>query len=271
MTGALRITLLLIVGVYLAINLLMYLQQRNLQYSPTRKGLNPHSVGLFGVTQESLVTHDGEDLVAWHAAAQPGKPTILFFHGNAGEIGDRSARMAFYQSHGYGAFFLSYRGFGGSTGSISEPGLITDALTAYDWLAGKGLDAGQIVTVGESLGTGVAVQLAAQRRVSAVALEAPYTATVDIAASIYWWLPVRLLMKDQFRSRDHIADIQAPVLMIHGDADRLIPVDHGHALFGLARETKQMIVLPGAGHDVIHEPSVWAREIAFFEKILGSQ
>jgi fermentation-respiration switch protein FrsA (DUF1100 family) len=242
--------------------------QRQLQYFPGQTAAAPEAVGLTGVEVVPLATPDGETLVFWYAPAPEGRPTILYFHGNAGEISDRPLRFGFYRDHGFGVAYLSYRGFGGSSGEISEFGLITDALTAYDWLAAKGIGGQDIVLVGESLGTGVAVQVAAQREVAALALEAPYTATADVAAEIYWWLPVRLLMKDQFRSVDHIAGVTAPLLVQHGDSDTVIPFAFGQALFDAApMAEKTFIRLPGQGHEALFTPEVWAAEVAFFDAL----
>src|SRR5262249_39306345 len=146
--------------------------------------------GLQGVEDVELTSTDGETLQAWYSPAQAGRATILYFHGNGGEIADRPERFTAYQAQGFGAFFLSYRGYGASTGSPSEQGLINDARAAYDWLMAKGIDPGELMLVGESLGSGVAVQLAAERRVRALALEAPFASAVDVAAAAYWWLPV---------------------------------------------------------------------------------
>ncbi len=267
----LRWLLLFAATAYVAICAYMYLQQRSLQYFPSRAGLSPADVGLAGVSVETLSTLDGEKIIAWYVPAQAGKPTILFFHGNGGEVSGRAERLAYYQSQGYGALFVSYRGYGGSSGQISEQGFVTDALTAHDWLLAKGIAAESIAVVGESLGTGVAVQLAAQRKVAALALEAPYTSAADVAAEIYWWLPVNLLMKDTFHSRDFIGKVQVPLLIQHGDSDRVIPVAHGKRLFEMASEPKELVIIPGSGHDVIGSPEVWAREIAFFEKHVSAQ
>ena len=267
----LRTVLLLAVLAYVAIAGFMYLQQRSFQYHPAHKGTPPQALGLAGATEERVKTPDGETIVLWYAPARPGRPTVLFFHGNGGEIADRGERFGFLQAQGFGVLFVSYRGYGASTGDISEQGLITDALTAYDFLTAKGVSPRQIVLLGESLGTGVAVQLAAMKPVAAVALEAPYTATVDIAADIYWWLPVRLLMKDQFRSRDWIGQVKVPLLIQHGDADTIVPVTQGRALFTMANEPKQMVEVPGEGHDAIFNRDVWAREAAFFVANAPSQ
>jgi fermentation-respiration switch protein FrsA (DUF1100 family) len=271
MMSALRLILVAAVVAYLAIVLFMYVQQRSIQYLPSRVGTSPQAAGLTGVSEERIVTPDGETIVLWHAEPRPGMPTILFFHGNGGELADRVERMSYYQSRGFGALFVSYRGYGVSSGAPTERGLMADAFAAYDFLLSRGGAPGAIMLVGESLGTGVAVQLAAQRPVAAVALEAPFTAAADAGADIYWWLPVRLLMKDQFRSRDHIGQVKAPLLIQHGDQDRLIPPAQGKALYEMANEPKTLVMIPGAGHDMIANQDVWAREVAFFEAVALSQ
>ncbi len=267
----LRLVLIAVAAGYLAIVLYMYLQQRSLQYFPSHRAPSPAEAGLSGVSEQTIGTPDGERLAAWYAPARDGQPTILFLHGNGGEIGDRSGRMAFYQSQGFGVLFLSYRGYGASSGSISEKGFVTDALAAHDWLQEQGIPARRIAVVGESLGTGVAVQLAVRREIGALALEAPFTAAADIGAEIYWWLPVRLLMKDPFYSRKVIDQVKVPLLIQHGDADTVIPLSHGQRLFALANEPKEMAVLPGAGHEVLSEPEVLARELDFFTRHMPAQ
>jgi fermentation-respiration switch protein FrsA (DUF1100 family) len=262
----LRIILFLVVGVYAAMALYMFLQQRSLQYHPTHKRLTPSGEGLAGVTEEIIATPDGEKLIAWYAEAAPGTPTILFFHGNGGEVGDRAGRLNYYKSRGFGALFVSYRGYGGSSGAISENGFIIDALAAYDWLMSRNVRPKQIYVIGESLGTGIAVQLAAQRKIAALALEAPFTSAADVAAEIYWWLPVRLLMKDTFHSRDFIGKVTVPVLIQHGDSDGVIPVGHSRKLFAMANEPKDLVILTNGGHEAIYDPEVWKRELAFFRK-----
>ncbi|HLQ18174.1 MAG TPA: alpha/beta fold hydrolase, partial [Tabrizicola sp.] len=215
-----------------------------------------------------LTTPDGESLVLWHTPAEGDRPTILFLHGNGGEIADRADRLAFYQAQGFGAVFLSWRGYGGSTGAPSEAGLLADAKTAYDHLRGQGLAADRIVVVGESLGTGPAVQLAATNPVGALVLEAPYSAAVDIARAAYPWLPVGLLMKDQFRSRDHIAAVRAPILILHGEADEVIPPGFGRRLFEAANDPKTFLSLGPVGHEALFSPDTWAAEVAFIDRTI---
>lgn len=246
----------------------MYVFQRKLQYHPANKGLTPQSVDIIGASVETLTTVDGEKVTLWYAPAKAGMPTILYFQGNAGEIGDRPLRFNYYQSRGFGVAYLSYRGFGGSSGSPSETGLLADANAAYDWLIAKGVEPNRIALLGESLGSGVAVQLAAKREVGALALEAPYTSTVEVAAKIYWWLPVHALMKDQFKSIDFIAAVVAPLLIIHGEEDGLIPVEFGQRLFAAANQPKELKIVPGFGHDVLFEETTWAREAEFFARAI---
>lgn len=246
----------------------MYLWQRDLQYFPTRRDPAPQAVGLEGVKRIELATPDGETIVLWTSPARADRPTVLFLHGNGGEIADRADRLAFYRSRGFGVAFLSWRGYGGSSGSPSETGLLIDAKAAYDYLRAEGIAPDRIVLVGESLGTGPAVQLAAAHPLGALVLEAPYSAAVDIARTAYPWLPVRLLMKDQFRSRDHIGEVRAPILILHGEADRVIPPGFGRRLFDAAQDPKTFLSLGPVGHEALFDPATWSAGADFIDRVV---
>lgn len=252
---------------YLLAAVAMFFLQRDLQYFPTQYAPNPVDLGLADVAVEQLATPDGETLILWHAPAPNGQPTVLLLHGNAGEIANRTNRLTAFRDAGYGVAFLSYRGFGGSTGTPTEAGLLIDANTAYDFLMAQGVTPDHLVVIGESLGTGVAVQLAASRPTGAVILEAPYSAAVDIAADQYPWLPVHLLMHDQFVSRAHIGDITVPLLILHGTADRVIPLASGEALFAAARDTATFIPVEGAGHGALFDGTLWPLEFDFLATV----
>lgn len=262
----LKLTLVTFGVIYMTLLSGMYVFQRDLQYFPSRRDPEPQAVGLTGVDRITLRTPDGESLVLWVSPAGEGRPTILFLHGNAGEIADRADRFSFYQARGFGVAFLSWRGYGGSTGSPSEAGLLADAKAAYDHLRAQGIPPGRIVVVGESLGTGPAVQLAAANPLGALVLEAPYSAAVDIARAAYPWLPVGLLMKDQFRSRDHIAAVRAPILILHGEDDRVIPPGFGRRLFEAAQDPKTFLSLGPVGHEALFSPATWKAEVAFIDR-----
>lgn len=265
----LKLTLLTFGLVYASALSGMYLLQRQLQYFPDRHDPAPAELGLSGVERLTLPTSDGEMLVLWFAPAAPDRPVILFLHGNAGSIADRADRFAFYQAQGFGVAFLSWRGYGGSSGRPSETGLMIDAKTAYDHLRGLGIAPDRIVLVGESLGTGVAVQTAARNPVGAVILEAPYTSTADIARRAYPWVPVALLMKDKYRSAAHIAGIHAPLLILHGERDQVIPFGFGKALFALANAPKTFLSLGRKGHEALSDPATWAAEGDFLDVLFG--
>lgn len=253
---------------YCSIAAVLFVFQRQLLYVPTNVNPSPEDVGLRGVEVIGLPTPDGETLILWHAPAPESQPTVLFLQGNGGEIGDRARRFQAYQSAGFGVAFLSYRGYGGSTGSPTETGLVTDARAAYDWLLSGDVAADDIALIGESLGTGVAVQLAAGREVGALILTAPYTTTVDVAARQYPWLPVSVLMKDQFRSVDHIDNVTAPILIHHGTEDTLVPHELGRTLAEAAGENVSFVSVQGAGHGLIFMPRVFEREIQFINEVL---
>lgn len=255
---------------YLLVAALLYVFQRHLQYIPANRGLTPQALGLSGVTIAAVTTADNAGINLWTSDLAEGRPVILFFHGNAGEVGDRTERLQFYRSHGFGVVFVSYRGYGGSSGSPAEAGLIEDGETALRWLAAQGIKPRDTFLVGESLGTGVVVQLAARGDFAGVALEAPFTSAAAVAALTYWWLPVSVLMKDQFRSDRFIQQVAEPLIVSHGDRDGLIPVRMGIELFELAPSPlKELNIIPGASHDAIFEEAVWEKEIAFFKRVLA--
>jgi fermentation-respiration switch protein FrsA (DUF1100 family) len=260
----------IVCGLYLLAVVAMFTLQRQLQYHATNRGPSPGEAGFRNVEEHLLVASDGTEIVLWHSPAPAGATTILYLHGNGGEMADRPKRFATYQAAGLGVAYLSYRGFGPSKGEITEAGLHDDAATAYQWLLGQGVQPARLAVVGESLGTGVAVRLAAEHQVGALLLEAPYTATADIAAAVYPWLPVRLLMLDQFRSIDHIARVQAPLFVLHGDLDSTIPLPFGQALFELANEPKEFHLARDKGHEALFDPETWALELDFIARFIPS-
>lgn len=225
-----------------------WLGQRHLMYVPNPERVTPVAAGLTGATEMTLAAADGVPLVAWRATARAGMPTLLYFHGNAGNLASRAGRFARYQALGYGLLMLSWRGYSGSGGRPSEANNVADAQLAYDTLVASGVAPRDVVLYGESLGTGVAVQVAASRRVGAVVLDAPYTSIVDMALLSYPYLPVRSLLIDRYESDRHIAGVSAPVLVLHGERDGVIPVRMGKAVFSLAREPKKLVLFPDGGH-----------------------
>lgn len=228
----------------------MYFFQRGLMYfpDPVRRAPAEAAPGLAQVEEVELKTSDGETLVAWHALPQAGRPLVIYFQGNGAGLRERAERFGKLTVAGFGLLALNYRGYGGSSGRPTEAGLLRDADAAYRFAVGR-YGAERVALWGESLGTGVAVALAADQPVARVVLEAPYTSTADVAASIYWFLPVRLLMHDQFRSDERIGRVTAPVLVLHGERDEVVPFRFGERLYRMIRGPKRFVRIAGAGHN----------------------
>jgi fermentation-respiration switch protein FrsA (DUF1100 family) len=222
--------------------------QRKLMYFPDTLHFTPAEAGLSGVVEHALETPDGARVIAWYAPAKPGKPTLLYFHGNAGALETRNERIRKYMARGLGVFMMTYRGFGGSTGQPSEAANVADAKLAYDTLVGLGVPASDIIIYGESLGTGVAVQVAAAREAAGLVLDAPYTSMVDLAALHHPFIPGRWFMTDRYETRRHIKDVKVPLLILHGEEDTIVPVEMGREIFALAAPPKMIKTFPGAGH-----------------------
>jgi uncharacterized protein len=255
----LKWTLLVVVGAYLLAAAGLGLLQRRLQYLPDTRQISPHEAGLAGVEELRLATPDGETIVAWHAPPRAGRPVLLYFHGNAGGLVDRVPRFRFFMGEGYGFLAVAYRGYAGSSGSPTEEGVIRDAETAYAEARARGYAPERLVIVGESLGSGVATQLAARRTAAALVLDSPFSSALDVAETRYGFLPVRWLMRDQFRSDLAIRDVRAPLLIVHGDKDGVVPITLGRRLFELANEPKTFVLAPGGQHLVLGLPDMFPR------------
>jgi fermentation-respiration switch protein FrsA (DUF1100 family) len=231
----------------------LYLFQRQLIYFPNSTVPDRVTAGLPEMVVLGLETADGLVLRAWwHPPAGDGMPVIVFFHGNAGHLGHRGFKLRPFLDRGYGVLSLAYRGYSGNPGSPTEEGLYADARAALAYVDAADIDLSRVVLYGESLGSGVAVQMASERAVGALVLEAPFSSLADVAQSHYPFLPVRLLVKDRFDSLAKIAANAAPVLVLHGERDSTIPMRFGRRLFEAAHEPKRMQTFPDAGHNGLY-------------------
>jgi len=225
-----------------------YALQRRLQYHPDRRLAEPEEVGLAGFSRVAVPTPDGLRLVAWQAAARGERPVIVYLQGNAEGLAARHERFRLFHAAGFGVLALGYRGFSGSAGTPSEAGFATDAEAAVSFLEAAGVQASRIVIYGESLGTGLAIRLAAKGRATAVILESPYTSAVDVARRTYWFLPVSLLMKDQFRSIAMAPRVAVPAFVFHGTADQVVPFAQGEAIYAALGGPKEFHAIAGGTH-----------------------
>jgi fermentation-respiration switch protein FrsA (DUF1100 family) len=232
---------------YLGVGGYLYARQQSLLYHPQSKRFLAAELGLQGFEDVTIKTSDGETLVAYYKPASAGQPTFLYFHGNSDRPNSRQERKTLLTEDGRGLLYLCYRGFSGSTGAPSEAGLRRDAEAAYAWLSAR-VPAQSIVLYGESLGTGVAVELAGRVEVKAVVLDAPYTSTADVALLKYPFLPVHWLMQDQYPSLERISRLKAPLLVLHGTQDRMVPYEMGQRLFQAATVPKTFVTIPEGDH-----------------------
>lgn len=232
----------------------LYLLQRQMLYSPDPTVPSTVESGLPDLSVVRLRTADGLDLLAWYRPARAGRATILYLHGNAGHIGYRGRRVRPFLDHGFGLLLLEYRGFGGNPGRPSEAGLVSDARAAIAFLKDAGVRSEEIVLYGESLGSAIGIAMAAEladagEPVAAVLLEAPLSSVREIAAHHYPWVPVRWLLHDRFESASRVAAIGAPLLIVHGDGDRVVPIRYGKMLFDAALQPKEAVWISGGGHE----------------------
>jgi fermentation-respiration switch protein FrsA (DUF1100 family) len=222
--------------------------QQRLLYFPDTRRTTPAEADLPDVEEREVVMQDGARVLTWWGAAQPDRPTLLYYHGNGGSFVTRAERIRKYMTHGYGVVMMTYRGFGGSAGTPSETANVADALSVYEAVRASGVPPADIVVYGESLGTGVAVQVAAQRQIGGLILDAPYTSIVDLAALHYPYLPARWLMTDRYEILPYASRVTAPVLIVHGEADDVIPVEMSKRVAAAFRGRAKVVTFPGAGH-----------------------
>ncbi len=244
-------TLLLVLGGgYAAVVGLAYAFQDRLLYFPARElVVTPDRHGLPYETVH-VDTQDGERLHGWWVPADDARGTLLFFHGNAGNISGRIESIRQFRRLGLNVLIVDYRGYGESTGSPSEEGLYRDAEAAWWYLTKtRAIDPRRIVVFGRSLGAGPATWLAARHPPGALIVESPFTSVPDIAAHHYPWLPARLLATTRFDNLARIGQVDAPLLVIHSPGDEVIPFEHGRRLFEAAEEPKQFLEIEGSHND----------------------
>jgi fermentation-respiration switch protein FrsA (DUF1100 family) len=238
-------------GIYLLIVLLAWIFQERLLYLPLKKvATTPADIGL-DYESVRFGTADGLTLTGWFVpAATDNQPTLLFFHGNAGNIGHRLESITVFHRLGLNVFIVDYRGYGQSEGRPTEAGTYRDAEAAWAWLVNQRQIAPErIIIFGRSLGGGVAAYLAQKNRPAALILESTFTSAVDVAAQSYPFLPVGWLMRIQYSTQQRLSTIDCPVLIIHSPNDRVIPYPHGQQLYAAANEPKQFLQINGGHND----------------------
>jgi uncharacterized protein len=253
---------------YCAVAILIYAVQRSLLYFPP--GPNPPPPAGF---EEVLIrTDDGLTLTHWYSPPAPGAAVVVKFHGNASSIVHSAARLLPLLKDGQGALLAEYRGYGGNPGRPGEPELVADGRGVLRWLNAQGVKPEQIVLYGQSLGSGIAVRLAAETDAAGLVLESPFSSVADVAEAHYGFLPVRWLIRDRWDSHAVIGRVRAPILILHGERDQIVPIRFGRKLFAAAREPKLFVSIPSAGHDdVLADPKAVAGVRAFLARFRGRE
>jgi fermentation-respiration switch protein FrsA (DUF1100 family) len=235
---------------YVALCLLLWAFQRRMIYFPGPALPAPGAVGLPEAEAVTLRTEDGLELIAWYVPAQGARYTAVAFHGNAGTIADRAHLAQILNEAGCSALMVEYRGYGGNPGAPSEQGLYRDARAALAFLESRAdVDTSRLVYFGKSLGTGPAAHLAHEHTPAALVLDSPFTSMPDAAARHYPYLPARRLVKDRYDTLSKMGRITCPVLVIAGEQDRIVPPHLSRQVYEEANEPKELLLVPGAGHN----------------------
>jgi fermentation-respiration switch protein FrsA (DUF1100 family) len=238
-----------VVGLVIGALAAVVLAQRSLIYHPTQAVPDPVAVGLPQASSLPVTASDGTRLRSWYVPARgPTVGAVLVLHGNGGNRAHRAPLAAALADRGLATLLLDYRGYGGSAGTPTEEGLLLDAQAGIAALRERsGVASDRIVVFGESLGTGITVRLAAEAEVGALVLRSPFPSLAAVGARLYPWLPVRLVLRDRFDTLSHIDAVDAPVLVIAGGADRLIPPELSRQVADAA--DAELVTVAGVDHN----------------------
>ncbi len=258
-------------ALYVLFVTVLFLTQRSLLYHPDQTVPDPEAFDVPEMTAVRVPTRDGFDLLAWwRAPRNENSPVLAIFHGNAGHIGTRAHKVRDYLDAGYGVLLLSYRYNAGSAGNPSEANLFEDARAGLSFLKKQGISESSIAVFGESLGTGVAVAMAATHKVGAVVLEAPYSSMTELAQHHYWYAPSRWLVRDRFDSLSRVGDVYAPILILHGEKDTVIPPQFGRRLYEAISGPKEVRFFAEGGHSDLLEYGMASIVVDFLERTLSN-
>jgi len=234
-------SVLALVFFYILLLSAVFFFQRNLLYHPSVDNYLKDQIVKepAEIEKVKITTSDKIDLVGWFYNQNLKKfKTILFFHGNAGVLENRTYKLNHFKNLNVNFLIIAWRGFSGNEGKPNETGLYEDAKSAIKWLHTKGIKEENIILYGESLGTGVAIEIAQNKNYAGIILESPFTSMINLGKKYYPFFPIKLLLKDKFESDKKIKEVSIPVLILHGKKDKIVPFAMGKQIYELANEPK---------------------------------
>ena len=259
---------LIIIGViYFSILIFLFFFQRNILFVPDRSTPSITETNVSEISEVKIETKDGLSLLSWFYRGKLEKPLIIYFQGNAGNISDRDYKARFLIDNDYSVLLLGYRGYGGNKGQPSEEGLRKDGEAALEFATREGFQVSDIILYGESLGTGVVVDLGTRAMFKGIVLEAPYTSIEALAKKRYWFIPVTYLLKDKFDSISKVSQLTSPTLVLHGDSDKVINVDCGKQLYDAIPQPKNFTAFSGGGHSNLFDFGAGNEIISFIDSL----
>ena len=229
---------LIIIFLYFFILVFLYFYQRSLLYHPNENNYSGDKI-LVDIKKVKIQTSDNIELLGWyHEKNLKNYKTLVYFHGNAGSLENRIHKLNHFKEMEINFLIIAWRGFSGNKGKPTEKGLYEDARSAIRWLKQKGVGKENIILYGESLGTGVVTEIAQNENFAGIILESPFTSMIDAGKDKYPFLPVRFLLKDKYESDKKIKNIKSPILIMHGEVDKIVPFWMGKKMYELANEPK---------------------------------
>ena len=229
---------LIIFIIYILILAILFFLQRSLLYHPSENNYFDDNL-IVSIDKVKIKTKDNIELLGWyHKKNSKNYKTILFLHGNTGSLENRIHKINHFENMNINFLIIAWRGFSGNKGNPTEKGLYEDAESAINWMKNEGIEINDIIVYGESLGTGVATEIAQNINFAGVILESPFTSMIDAAKNKYPFFPIRFLLKDKYESDKKIKNIKSPLLIMHGEVDKIVPFWMGKKMYDIANEPK---------------------------------
>ncbi len=239
---------------YFFSGLILFLFQRRILFNKSGYPGSPEDYQLTNIKEIYIPTKDNVSLLSWLFLGNPKLPLLVYFHGNSFHIGDRAHRIKKYINEDWNVLIVSWRGFGGNKGNPTEKNLYLDGEAVINWINKKTqFNIKEIVIYGESLGSGIAVELGTRYQFLSIVLEAPFTSIVDIAKNRYRIFPTRFLVKDKFDNFSKIDKIKSPLLVISGKKDEIVPHNHSIKLMEKAKVLKKSVFVDEAIHNNLYD------------------